>query len=382
MVHSTIPLNKPFITGKESEYIARAISNGAIASDGEFTRRCAHLLEQRFDALKVLITPSCTAALEIAVQLCDLQPDDEVILPSFTFVSSANAIVRAGGRPVFVDIRHDTLNMDESLVSRAITHRTRAIMPVHYAGVACEMDEILSIAKDHRLRVIEDAAQGVNAFYKDEALGTLGDLGAYSFHDTKSYTCGEGGALLVNDPELVERAEIIREKGTNRSKFFRGEIDKYTWVELGSSSIPSEITCAFLCAQLEAIDAITERRRQIFDFYYEAFKPLETDSVISLPVLPEGCHSNHHIFFLLLKDARTRDELMGFLKREGIGAAFHYVPLHDSQMGDRLGYRRGDLPVTEDLSSRLLRLPLFNDITESEQTRVVDSVLKFLGGNR
>jgi len=316
----------------------------------------------------------------MAIMLCDLEPGDEVIMPSFTFVSSANAVVRAGGRPVFVDIRSDTLNLDETLVSRAVTSKTKAIMPVHYAGVGCEMDSIMSIAEDRRLIVIEDAAQGVNAFYRGRVLGSIGHIGGYSFHDTKNYTCGEGGAICINSPELVERAEIIREKGTNRSKFFRGEVDKYSWVDVGSSFIPSEISCAFLCAQLEAMEAITERRRQIFDRYLEAFSRLEEAGIVQMPSIPEGCQSNYHIFYLLVRDRQTRDELMAALKRWGIQAVFHYVPLHTSQMGQKLGYEAGDLPLTENLSERLLRLPLFNDISESEQARVIDGVTRVLTG--
>jgi len=375
-----IPLSKPFITGKEEEYLRAVVSSGQLASDGPFTHRCSRLLEERFGIHRVLMTPSCTSSLEMAIMLCDLEPGDEVIMPSFTFVSSANAVVRAGGRPVFVDIRSDTLNLDETLVSRAVTSKTKAIMPVHYAGVGCEMDSIMSIAEDRRLIVIEDAAQGVNAFYRGRVLGSIGHIGGYSFHDTKNYTCGEGGAICINSPELVERAEIIREKGTNRSKFFRGEVDKYSWVDVGSSFIPSEISCAFLCAQLEAMEAITERRRQIFDRYLEAFSRLEEAGIVQMPSIPEGCQSNYHIFYLLVRDRQTRDELMAALKRWGIQAVFHYVPLHTSQMGQKLGYEAGDLPLTENLSERLLRLPLFNDISESEQARVIDGVTRVLTG--
>jgi dTDP-4-amino-4,6-dideoxygalactose transaminase len=326
------------------------------------------------------MTPSCTAALEMAIMLGELGEDDEVILPSFTFVSSANSILRVGAKPVFVDIRPDTFNIDETLISRALSNRTRAIMPVHYAGVACEMDQIMAVAKERDLLVIEDAAQAVNAFYRGRALGTIGHLAAFSFHDTKNYTCGEGGALCINSPELIERAEIIREKGTNRGKFFRGEIDKYSWVDVGASFIPSEIACAFLCAQLEAIEAITERRRQIYDTYRSELKPLWEESIIDIPALPEGCKSNSHIFFIVLKNQETRDSLMAHLKQQGIQAVFHYVPLHTSQMGQRLGYRQGDLPITEEMSGRLLRLPLFNDLSESEQARVIEQVTAFLTG--
>jgi dTDP-4-amino-4,6-dideoxygalactose transaminase len=377
-VRHRIPLSKPFVTGKELEYISKAISGGAIASEGEFTRRCSDLLEQRFGVRRALMTPSCTAALEMAVMLGRLEAGDEVILPSFTFVSSANAIMRAGARPVFVDIRTDTLNIDESLIPRALTPRTRAIMPVHYAGVSCEMDEITSLAEGHNLLVIEDAAQGVNSYYKGRALGTIGHLGAYSFHDTKNYTCGEGGALCVNDEDLIERAEIIREKGTNRSQFSRGEIDKYTWVDTGSSYIPSEIACAFLCAQLEAIEAITKRRHDIYKAYRAELEPLARDSLVGLPVLPEGCESNSHLFFIVLRNQETRDALMTHLRRHEIQASFHYVPLHSSKMGRSLGYQAGDLPVTEEMSGRMLRLPLFNDLRENEQARIIDEVRTFL----
>src|SRR4051794_5919100 len=280
---SPIPFNKPYLTGKEMHYIAQAVERHGIAGDGPFTRGCARALEERFGIAKVLMTPSCTAALEMAAMLCDLGPGDEVILPSYTFVSTANAVVRVGARPVFVEVRPDTLNLDESQIEAAITPRTRAIFPVHYAGVACEMDRILQIARRRDLMVVEDAAQGVNAFYKGRALGSMGHLGTYSFHDTKNLVCGEGGALCCNDRALIERAEIIRDKGTNRAKFFRGEVDKYTWIDTGSSYIPSELACAFLAAQVEAMDAIKERRRAIDRFYREALGPLEDEGLLRLP---------------------------------------------------------------------------------------------------
>lgn len=372
-----IPFNKPFMTGREIDNLRRCIADSAIGGDGAFTRGCARWLEERFRVGKVLMTPSCTAALEMAVLLFDLQPGDEVILPSFTFVSTANAVARAGARPVFVDIRPDTLNIDESLIEAAITPRTRAIFPVHYAGVACDMDRIAALADQHGLFVAEDAAQGVNASYKGRALGSMGDLGAYSFHDTKNFVCGEGGALLVNSPQLVERAEIIREKGTNRSQFRRGEVDKYTWVDLGSSFIPSEIACAFLLAQLEAMDEITARRRAIFQRYRDGLDVLEERGRLRFPRVPSGCETNHHAFVLLLADAATRAALTAHLERNGISAAFHYVPLHTSPMGRRLGFKEGDLPVTEDLSARLLRLPFFPDLTEPDQARIVGAVKAF-----
>ncbi|HWN97841.1 MAG TPA: dTDP-4-amino-4,6-dideoxygalactose transaminase [Blastocatellia bacterium] len=373
-----IPFNKPFITGKEAGYISQAISSGNIAADGPFTRACARLLEDQYGILRTLMTPSCTAALELAALLCDFAPGDEVIMPSFTFVSTANAVARAGAKPVFVDIRADTLNIDEQLIEAAITPRTRAIMPVHYAGVACEMDRIMALANTHRLIVIEDAAQAVNAFYNGRALGSIGHLGAYSFHDTKNYVSGEGGALCINSKEMVERAEILREKGTNRSQFLRGEVDKYTWVDIGSSFLPSELVCAFLYAQLEAIDEITGQRRKVYEFYREQLSPLEEAGLVSLPYAPQGCELNYHIFHILLADEPTRNALMTHLKQNGISAVFHYVPLHTSPMGAKLGYREGDLPATEDLSGRLLRLPLFPELTPEAQARVVNCVRQFL----
>lgn len=373
-----IPFNKPFIAGKELYYIAQAVANGNISGDGHFTQKCAQLLEERFGIHKVLLTPSCTAALEMAAMLCDLQPGDEVILPSFTFVSTANAVVRLGVKPVFVDIRADTLNIDDALIENAITPRTRAIFPVHYAGVGCEMDRILSIARQYHLKVVEDAAQGVNAFYNDSPLGAIGDLGTYSFHETKNYICGEGGALCINSPELVERAEIIRDKGANRKQFLRGQVDKYTWVDVGSSYVPSEICSAFLYAQLEMMDDINERRRKSYQFYRVRLKPLEADGLLRLPRIPEECSSNSHLFYILLPNMEIRDGLMAHLKRQGILAVFHYVPLHSSPMGQKFGYRDGDLPVTEAASSRLLRLPLYHDMTEEQQGRVVTQVANYL----
>ena len=378
-MQSKIPFNKPFITGKEIEYIESAISNGGIAADGYFTRRCAELMADRFSILKVLMTSSCTAALEMAAMLCDLKPGDEVIMPSFTFVSTANAVVRAGAKPVFADIRPDTLNIDERLIEERITANTRSIFVVHYAGVSCEMDRIMAIAQKHSLVVVEDAAQGVNATYNGRALGSIGNLGAYSFHDTKNYVSGEGGALCINSPEFVERAEIIREKGTNRNQFFRGEVDKYTWVDVGSSFVPAEIACAFLLAQLEAMDEITARRREVHQFYLENLAPLEERELLSIPRVPEGCETNYHMFYVLLGDERTRDGLMAHLKQNGISAVFHYVPLHTSGMGKGFGYREGDLPLTEELSGRLLRLPFYFDITGDEQMRVVNCLSEFLG---
>ncbi len=373
-----IPFNKPFIAGKELYYIAQAVTLGNLSGDGRFTQQCCEVLAERFGVEKVLMVPSCTAALEMAAMLFGLKPGDEVIVPSFTFVSTANAFVRLGAKPVFVDIRPDTLNIDDAAVEDAITERTRAIFPVHYAGVGCEMDRIMTIAQKYGLLVAEDAAQGVNAFYSGRALGSIGNLGCYSFHETKNYICGEGGALCINAPAFLERAEIIRDKGTNRRQFFRGQVDKYTWVDVGSSYVPSELCSAFLFAQLEMLDAISERRRAIHEFYRTRLEPLARDGQIALPHVPEECVSNYHLFYILLPDGKARDELLAHLAQQGIGAVFHYVPLHSSPMGQTFGYRAGDLPVTEDVSSRLVRLPLFHDITEEEQERVVGQVRAFL----
>jgi dTDP-4-amino-4,6-dideoxygalactose transaminase len=373
-----IPFNKAHVSGKELEYVTQAIARAEIAADGRFSKGCARILEQRFGISRVLMMPSCTAGLEMASILCDVQPGDEVIMPSYTFVSTANAFVRSGGRPVFVDIRPDTLNMDEAQVEAAITPRTKAIVPVHYAGVSCEMDTITAIARKRGVLVVEDAAQGVHAYYKDRALGSLGDLAAYSFHDTKNYVCGEGGALAINNPALVERAEIIRDKGTNRQKFFRGEIDKYTWVDVGSSFLPAELACAFLHAQLEQLEPILERRRAIAEGYAERLAPLEKAGLLRGPRVPAECRQNYHMYYILLRDERTREGLAAFLRERGIQAVSHYVSLHLSPMGRRWGYVEGSLPVTEDLSARLLRLPLFYSLTEADQDEVCRGITKYL----
>ena len=372
-----VPFVKPYIAGRELEYVTEVVRSGKLDSDGRFTRACARLLEERFGIRKVLMTPSCTSALELAAMLCDLGPGDEVIMPSYTFVSTANAVVLRGAQPVFVDIRPDTLNIDDRLVEEAITDRTKAIFAVHYAGVACEMDHLAAIAKKYNLLLVEDAAQAVNARYNGRPLGSIGHLATFSFHTTKNYVCGEGGALAINDPALVERAEILREKGTNRSQFFRGQVDKYTWVDLGGSHLPSELTCAFLLAQLEQLDAIHERRREIYEFYRQALVPLEEAGYVQLPTVPENCETNFHLFHLLTSDAATRDALLNNLKEHGIGAVFHYVPLHTSPMGGRLGYKSGDLPATEDLAARLLRLPMFVELDVGDRSRVVDAIERF-----
>jgi dTDP-4-amino-4,6-dideoxygalactose transaminase len=375
----TIPLNKPFLSGKEIAYVTEVIGSGDLSSDGRFSAACSRVLEELYAIKRVLLTPSCTAALELAFILCDLKPGDEVILPSFTFTSTANAILRMGAHPVFVDIRPDTLNIDEDLIEDAITSRTRAILPVHYAGVGCEMDHLIEIATGYNLYLVEDAAQGVNAFYGGRALGSLGTLGAYSFHYTKNYGCGEGGALCVNSEEFLDRAEIARDKGTNRGQFLRGEVERYTWIDIGSSFVPSELVCAFLYAQLETMGWVTKRRQKISRFYDAHLRPLAEQGLLLIPEVPEHCQSNYHIYYILLPSATIRNDLMRHLNARDIGAASHYVPLHSSPMGRRLGYRAGHLPVTESVSECLLRLPLYPDLSESDQTRIIDEVAAFLG---
>lgn len=374
----SIPFNKPFIAGKELFYIAQAVTFGNLAGDGPFTKRCAETLEQRFDIRKVLMTPSCTASLEMAAMLCGLGPGDEVILPSYTFVSTANAVARLGAKPVFVDIRPDTLNIDETLIEDAITENTKAIFVVHYAGVGCEMDRIMAIARGNDLKVVEDAAQGVNSFYQGHALGSIGDLGTYSFHETKNVICGEGGALCINDPEMIERAEIIRDKGTNRQRFFRGEVDKYTWVAPGSSYVPSEICSAFLYGQLELLDEISQRRKDLFQTYWRHLQPFEAACDIRLPRIPPECESNFHIFYMILPTPELRSELIDWLRARGVHAVFHYVPLHSSPMGMSYGYKPGDLPVTEDISARLLRLPMYYELSAAHQMTVIEAIVEFL----
>jgi dTDP-4-amino-4,6-dideoxygalactose transaminase len=373
-----IPLNKPFIAGDELAYIREAVERGQLSGDGYFTQRCHELLEAPNPGSKVLLTPSCTAALEMAAMLCELRPGDEVILPSFTFVSTANAIVREGATPVFVDIREDTLNIDETLIEAAITPRTRAIFPVHYAGVACEMDTLCSIASRANLLVVEDAAQAVHSFYKGRSLGSIGALGAFSFHETKNFICGEGGALSVNDPDLLARAEIIRDKGTDRQRFFRGQTDKYTWQELGSSYVTSELNAAFLYAQLENMESIVARRVEIAAYYDEHLAGLANRGKLTLPTVPAECETNAHIYYVLLNDEEARNGLMEHLRRHGILAVFHYVPLHDSPMGERIAQGKPPrLPRTEDLSRRLLRLPFYCQLARDEQEEVVSRILEF-----
>ena len=366
-----IPFNKPYMTGKELYYIAEAKFGNMLAGDGPFTGRCHRWIEQNTGCAKALLTHSCTAALEMAALLLRIEPGDEVILPSFTFVSTANAFVLRGGVPVFVDIREDTLNLDERLIEAAITPRTRAIVPVHYAGVACEMDSIMDIARRHGLKVVEDAAQGVMSRYKGRALGSIGDLGAFSFHETKNVISGEGGALLVNDLQLAVRAEIIREKGTDRSRFFRGEVDKYTWQEVGSSFLPGELIAAFLRAQLEEGQAITHMRMTSWQRYHALLEPLEAAGVLRRPVVPEACQHNAHMYYLLLAPKIDRQAVLGELKRHEIYSVFHYVPLHSSPAGKRYGRVHGSLEVTDRQSERLVRLPMWVGLTHEQQDKVV-----------
>jgi dTDP-4-amino-4,6-dideoxygalactose transaminase len=369
-----IPFNQPYMTGKELYYIAQAKFGNALAGDGPYTRRCHAWIEERTGCAKALLTHSCTAALEMSALLLDIQPGDEVIMPSYTFVSTANAFVLRGGVPVFVDIREDTLNLDERLIEAAITPRTRAIVPVHYAGVGCEMDAIMDIARRHDLKVVEDAAQGVMARYKGRALGSLGDLGSYSFHETKNVISGEGGALLVNDPALALRAEIIREKGTDRSCFFRGEVDKYTWQEAGSSFLPGELVAAFLWAQFEEADSITRKRLDLWQHYHEGLAGLEAAGLLRRPIIPAECEHNAHMYYVLLAPAIERQQVIDRLKADGIFPVFHYVPLHDSPGGRRYGKVAGAMMHTEDLSARLLRLPLWVPMQMQDIERVVDAL--------
>ena len=373
-----IGFNKPYLTGNELHNIAEAHANSKLAGDGKFTALCNTWLEQRTSCHKALLTHSCTAALEMAAILADIQPGDEVILPSYTFVSTANAFVLRGGVPVFVDIRPDTLNIDESLIEAAITQKTKAIVPVHYSGVACEMDAIMDIANRHKLLVIEDAAQGVLANYKGRALGSIGHLGCFSFHETKNIISGEGGALLINDPYLVDRAEVIREKGTNRSRFFRGQMDKYTWLDIGSSYLPGEITAAFLWAQMQQADAITARRVDIWNRYHAAFERLEQSGRLRRPLVPENRTHNAHIYYLLLRDLVERTEFIDAMSMHDINCVFHYVPLHSSPAGQRYGRTHGSLNNTNLLSERLVRLPMFIELCEAQQERVVETVRKCL----
>lgn len=366
-----IPFVKIYLTGKEHDYITQAAT---LAGDGSFTRACHALIEKQTGCHKALLTHSCTAALEMAALLLDIQPGDEIIMPSYTFVSTANAFVLRGAKPVFVDIRKDTLNLNEQLIEAAITPKTKAIVPVHYAGIACEMDTILKIADKYHLYVVEDAAQGVMAKYKGRMLGTLGHLGTFSYHETKNVISGEGGSLIINDPQFDELAEIIREKGTDRSRFYRGEIDKYTWQHVGSSYLPSELIAAFLLAQLEQADTITRKRRAIWDAYHAAFEHLELAGFIRRPIVPVECEHNAHMYYILVPNVTIRARLLSHLKQNGILSVFHYVPLHLSPGGKQYARVHESLPLTETLSARLIRMPLYFDMTQAVIERIVEEV--------
>ena len=371
-----INFNVPPFTGKEKEYVAKAIDNHKICGDGEYTKKCTKLLEEMTGS-KLLLTTSCTHATEMAALLSDIQPGDEVIMPSYTFVSTADAFVLRGAKVVFVDIRPDTMNIDENLIEVAITKKTKAIVPVHYAGVACEMDTIMDIARRHNLIVIEDAAQGVMSTYKGKSLGTIGDFGCYSFHETKNYSMGEGGAILIKNQDLVEEAEIIREKGTNRSKFYRGQIDKYTWVNAGSSYLPSELNAAYLYAQLEVADKINDARRACWDIYNERLSKLEEQGRIDLPTVPDGCVHNAHMFYIKVADIEERTQLIKFLDERDINTVFHYIPLHSAPAGRKFGRFNGNDVYTTRESERLLRLPMYYGLTTEECHRVCDEIEEF-----
>lgn len=372
-----ISFNVPPYVGAELDYIKDAIEKRKICGDGEYTKKCSRWLEEKTGTSKALLTTSCTHATEMAALLCDIQPGDEIILPSYTFVSTADAFVLRGARIVFVDIRPDTMNIDERLIERAVSKKTKAIVPVHYAGVACEMDTIMDIARRKNLLVIEDAAQGVMSEYKGKALGTIGDYGCYSFHETKNYSMGEGGALLIKNPDMIENAEIIREKGTNRSKFFRGQIDKYTWVNYGSSYLPSELNAAYLYAQLEKADEINDKRLRAWKQYYEGLTPLYEEGRIELPVVPKECKHNAHMFYIKVKDIEERSRLIAYLKENGIGAVFHYIPLHSAPAGRKFGRFSGEDKYTTKESERLVRLPMHYDLRSEDVYRVIDVINDF-----
>ena len=371
-----IPFNKPALVGNEIEYILQAVHGGHASGDGPFTKKCHNLLEEALGVPKTLLTTSCTHALEMAALLLDIQPGDEVIVPPFTFVTSVNAFVLRGARPVFVDIRPDTLNMDERLVENLITPRTKAIIPVHYAGVGCEMDTICEIADRHKIPIVEDNAHGLFAKYKKRWLGTFGALATLSFHETKNFICGEGGALLINDPQYIERAEIVREKGTNRSRFFRGQVDKYTWVDIGSSYLPSDILAAYLFAQLEAREQVLAQRKRAFEHYVEQLQEWAQMNDVRLPTVPPHCEQSYHMFYMLLPSLEKRQNLIAHLKSRSILSVFHYVPLHLSPMGRKWGYQEGDCPVTEEISDRLVRLPFYNELSPEQQQTVCAAIFE------
>lgn len=372
-----IKFNIPPCVGKESEYIAQAIESHKICGDGAFTKKCSEWIEEHTHTAKALLTTSCTHATEMAALLSDIRPEDEVIMPSYTFVSTANAFVLNGATVVFVDIRPDTMNIDENLIEQAVTPRTKAIVPVHYAGVSCEMDKIMEIARRHGLKVIEDAAQGVMSEYKGRPLGTIGDFGCFSFHETKNYSMGEGGCLLIRDEKMIEQAEIIREKGTNRSKFFRGEIDKYTWVSAGSSYLPSELNAAYLYAQLEQAQEIYDDRMRSWNLYYELLSPLAETGAVSLPAVPDGCKHNAHMFYIKAADLKERSELIRYLKEQDIFTVFHYIPLHTAPAGSQYGRFSGEDVYTTKESERLLRLPMYYGLSPEDVRFVCDRITRF-----
>lgn len=374
-----ICFNVPPCTGNEIKYISEAIASHKICGDGNFTKKCDAWMEQRFNAKKVLLTTSGSTALDMAALMCGFEPGDEVILPSFTFSSTANAFVLAGAKLVFVDVRPDTMNMDEKLIEAAITDRTRAVCAMHYAGVACEMDTIMDIARRHNLLVVEDAAQGVMSSYKGRTLGTIGDFGCYSFHETKNYSMGEGGAIVINNPDYIEKAEILREKGTDRARFFRGQVDKYTWVDFGDSYLPSELNAAYLWAQLEMADEINNDRLHSWHEYNEAFRPLREKGRLELPVIPDGCVHNAHMYYIKCRDLAERTALISFLKQRDILAVFHYVPLHSAPAGVRFGRFAGEDRYTTSESDRLVRLPMYYKLTEEDRNRVIAAVREFYG---
>lgn len=374
-----IDFNRPGFTGKELDYIKEAIEAGKLCGDGMFTKKCTAWMMEKLGTPHALLTTSCTHALEMAAYLCDIEPGDEVIMPSYTFVSTADAFVLRGAKIVFVDIRPDTMNIDESLIEDAITDRTKAIVPVHYAGVACDMDAIMALAEKYSLKVVEDAAQGVNAYYKGKALGTIGDFGCFSFHETKNYVMGEGGALLFNDDDYLERAEVLREKGTDRSKFFRGQIDKYTWVDFGSSYLPSEMNAAYLYAQLEACGKIDAKRHAIWNYYNEALAPLEEKGFIERPFIPDYAKHNAHMYYIKVANLSVRSALISYLKERGIYSAFHYIPLHSAKAGIKFGRFHGEDRYTTKDSERLTRLPMYYALEMEDAAKVADAVLAFPG---
>lgn len=373
----SIPFNKPAYIGTEEQYVSEVLHSGHQSGDGAYTRKCSAILEQALGVEKVLLTTSCTHALEMAALLLDIQPGDEVIIPSFTFVSTVNAFVLRGAKPVFIDIRPDTLNLDETQLERLITAKTRAVVPVHYAGVGCEMDQIQAISQKHNLQIVEDNAHGLFGKYKGRWLGTFGALATQSFHETKNFSCGEGGALVINDPALKDRAEIIREKGTNRSRFFRGQVDKYTWVDIGSSYLPSETLAAVLYAQLEARRQIQQRRAEIWQRYYEALEAWAAENHVRLPYIPADREQTWHMFYMLFPNLEARTRFIQALRDKGIYSVFHYLPLHLSDMGRKFGGKEGDCPVTEEISDQLVRLPLFYNLTGSEQDFIIETILQF-----